>query len=314
LKSVVVEVFNLIFGNGSETEKWWKVSLPIYLMMKYGPYGLDPSFIDESFDWFKRPKLLVLVLFQDSTGLVLSKEIEQTIALQYHLARPLTTNDILEIRERVKHVDSRFSVWSLIASEQKDPIKYCELLKQIFTEGSQEYVCQCFLTSWNSQDNMLTLKFLMQGLSSMLVLKEIGLDILIVCLYMIMKILVRLNILPAAMMLYKNQIAVSEQLYHSDQNHNNFGYLPLGLTILWEEAADLFDKVDPALAADYRNRAVQWRDFHNISSERRAPPLINLAVRVLNAHVAVGVFTQINEQHKQMLGGLLAVLTQVSVK
>eukprot|EP01127_Copromyxa_protea_P019689 TRINITY_DN6444_c0_g2_i4.p1 TRINITY_DN6444_c0_g2~~TRINITY_DN6444_c0_g2_i4.p1 ORF type:complete len:903 (+),score=135.68 TRINITY_DN6444_c0_g2_i4:266-2710(+) len=98
----LVNFFNLVLGKGPESDRFWQSTVPVQLMLKYGPFGYK---CDPDFSW--QPILGHLMLFQlmqHHTGVWFKPDVESRFLPENdkHTANPLTVNDLLRVTAKVK--------------------------------------------------------------------------------------------------------------------------------------------------------------------------------------------------------------------
>jgi len=49
-KEVIVNFFNMVFGEGPETDEFWHVVVPFQVLLKYAPFGLELSDVRHRLD------------------------------------------------------------------------------------------------------------------------------------------------------------------------------------------------------------------------------------------------------------------------
>jgi hypothetical protein len=70
-EKVVVRFFNMVLGEGIRSDQYWKFSIPLQLLLKYGPFGFDLKDIDAESLKTKLGKLTLFHLLQGTSRITM---------------------------------------------------------------------------------------------------------------------------------------------------------------------------------------------------------------------------------------------------
>jgi len=181
-QKVIIDFFNLVLGKGTATRDFWSLTLPIQLLLVYGPFGFRFNDGDRKNLHFILGHLSLFHLLQEYTGIKFSHDVSTRLSptfLQRSSAstedfKPFKEDDLVHTRLMVKTIDMRSRlnthVEKIFASPQfevagedgtgypaslKKEEKYLEIIKKIQEAKKRQ---RSSLLPSNSQTNILRLR------------------------------------------------------------------------------------------------------------------------------------------------------------
>lgn len=102
LNQAIIDFFNLVLGQGEESDQFWKITMPIHICLKYGPFGFKYDPIRDNFHQILG-HLMLFQLMQHHTGIYFEKSSEELFSPNHKGRgfRPLQVSHLVSISGKI---------------------------------------------------------------------------------------------------------------------------------------------------------------------------------------------------------------------